>query len=236
MKIEVYVICYNEEVMLPYFLRHYSEFCDRIIVYDNYSTDRTEEICKQNPKVEVRKYDSGNQIRDDIYLQIKNNCWKDSEADWVIVVDMDEFVYHENIVGVLESTWATVIEPPMFNMISEKLPKGAGQIYDEVKFGLPGGAKRNMFRPGEIREINYEPGCHGATPEGNIIFEEGTKIKTLHFRYLSKQYLIDRNALSNKRLSEVNKKMGWGVHYKTPAEELSAEFDSLLKQAVQIIP
>jgi len=137
---------------------------------------------------------------------------------------------------VLNKSVATVLAPPLFNMISEKFPTTEGQITEEVKMGISGGTKRNMFRPNEITEINYEPGCHGAAPKGTVIIDERTEIKTLHYRNLSKQYLIDRNAMSQKRLSEVNKKNGWGVHYATPVEELESFFDSQLLIATQIIP
>jgi hypothetical protein len=238
MKIEAYAICYNEEALLPYYLRHYSQFCDQITIFDNYSTDRSEEICRANPKVRVIKYDTGNQIRDDIYLQIKNNCWKYSDADWVIVGDIDELVYHADIIKALKDVTlseATIITPQMFNMYSEKFPTTEGQIYEEVTLGVPCGSKTNVFRPREITDINYDPGCHVAKPEGNVIFYHVVGMKTFHMRYLSKQWVIDRNEQSRKRLSELNKQLGWGVHYHATAEEISEQFDQEYKQAIKVI-
>ena len=52
MKIHLYSVCYNEEIILPYYLNHYSKFVDKITVYDNFSTDSSVEILKQN-NVEV---------------------------------------------------------------------------------------------------------------------------------------------------------------------------------------
>jgi glycosyltransferase involved in cell wall biosynthesis len=238
MKIEAFAICYNEEALLPYYLRHYSQFCDQIIIFDNYSTDRSEEICLANPKVKLVKYDSGNQIRDDIYLQIKNNCWKNSNADWVIVGDIDELVYHADIVKALKDVTlseATIITPRMFNMYSEKFPVTEGQIYEEVTYGIPCGSKTNVFRPRMITNINYDPGCHEAHPEGNVIFYHVVGMKTFHMRYLSKQWVIDRNEQSYKRLSELNKQLGWGIHYHATAQKISEDFDRDIKQAIQVI-
>ena len=48
MKIACYTITYNEELMLPHFIKHYKQFCDKIVVYDNMSTDRTKEIALDN--------------------------------------------------------------------------------------------------------------------------------------------------------------------------------------------
>ena len=105
MKVWAYVICWNEEVMLPYYLRHYEIFCDKIIIYDNMSTDRSQEIIKAHPKCELRLYDSKGEVRDDLYLKIKNHAWKEARGqgiDYVIVGDTDEFLYHPNILKIFE--------------------------------------------------------------------------------------------------------------------------------------
>jgi hypothetical protein len=238
MKIEAFAICYNEEALLPYYLKHYSEFCDQITIFDNYSTDRSEEICKANPKVRLIKYDTGNQIRDDIYLQIKNNCWKTSDADWVIVGDIDELVYHADIIKALKNVIlsdATIITPQMYNMYSEKFPTTEGQIYEEVYLGIACGSKTNVFRPREITNVNYDPGCHVAHPEGNVVFYHVVGMKTFHMRFLGKQWVIDRNEQSRKRLSEINKQLGWGIHYHDTAEQISNDFDRDIKQAIKVI-
>jgi len=235
MKIEVFAICYNEERLLPYFLRHYSSFCDEITIYDNQSTDSGPALCKANPKVHLISYDTSNEIRDDIYLQIKNNCWKRTNADWVIICDIDELVYNPHIREYLEETEYTAILPSMFNMYSEKFPTTPGQIYDEVNKGVPCGPKLNLFKPSDIKEINYDPGCHIAHPEGNVTVDKNSDIITLHMRYLSKEYLIERNRMSYQRLSKVNKKMGWGVHYGFPIEELKQQFDKEFLLTTKVI-
>ena len=52
MKITLYTICYNEQEMLPYFLNHYSKMVDKIVVYDNQSTDNSRQILEsfKDPK------------------------------------------------------------------------------------------------------------------------------------------------------------------------------------------
>jgi glycosyltransferase involved in cell wall biosynthesis len=236
MKIEVFAICYNEEKLLPYFLRHYSSFCDLITIYDNESTDSSPAICKKNPKVSLISYGTNNEIRDDIYLDIKNACWKKSDADWVIICDMDEFVYHPKLKTILNlMDHITAITPEMYNMYSEKFPTTKGQIYEEVNLGFPGGGKLNLFRPGELKEINYSPGCHIAQPEGNVTVSQWTGIKTLHFRYLSKEYVIGRNSAYYARLSKQNKENGWGFHYGFDPTEVAAHFDEHLALSIKVV-
>jgi hypothetical protein len=237
MKIEVYAICYNEEVMLPYFLRHYSQICDKIVIYDNYSTDRSEEICRQNPKVEVIKYDSGNQIRDDIYLEIKNNCWKKSAADWVIVCDIDELVTVMKHTSIIPLEEHTVVMPDWYEMIGDKLPTTRGQIYEEINQGICHGqtSKCIMFRPGAIKEINYHPGAHGIDAVGDVRVLHTSEMGILHYKHLSLQYVIERHKLFGQRLSEINKINRWGVQYEFSDEQTRAGWQNLWDNRKRVI-
>ncbi|HEY3372002.1 MAG TPA: glycosyltransferase family 2 protein, partial [Prolixibacteraceae bacterium] len=87
--IHYYTLCWNEERILSMVLDYYSEFCESMVVMDNESDDNSPSIIHSYPKATVRTYSSNGQIRDDIYLEIKNNVWKESrgKADWVIICD-----------------------------------------------------------------------------------------------------------------------------------------------------
>jgi glycosyltransferase involved in cell wall biosynthesis len=232
-KIEVYTICHNEEKILPYFLRHYTRFAD-VIIYDNFSTDRSREIAASFG-ARIIDFDSNNQLRDDLQIEIKDNCWKGSKADWVIVGDTDEFVYHKDLLQTLKTTRATVISPKLYNMFSEVFPSTEGQIFEEITMGIEGGAKLNLFRPGEIKSINYSPGCHHADPKGNVIFVDIPSILTLHMKNLSRQYVIERNAYLGPRLSAINKRNGWGYHMKFGAKEINTAFDNAMGSLIKIL-
>lgn len=52
-KVHVYILCFNEEKMLPFTLDCYSSFCAKIFVLDNMSTDHSLEICSMYSKVQV---------------------------------------------------------------------------------------------------------------------------------------------------------------------------------------
>jgi len=234
MRIDTYAICYNEEKILPYFLRHYLQYGD-VYLFDNHSTDKSVEIA-QKAGAKVAFYESGGQLRDDIYVQIKNNCWKGSKADWVIVVDADEFVYCPDLFELLNLTSFTAFEPTWYEMFSEQFPTTQGQIYDEVKMGYEAWPKLNLFRPSEIKELNYEVGCHLVHPEGNVVLNyANASIWTLHMRHLGKQYIIDRNRAYAKRMSDLNKKNGWGWHLTQTPEQISEGFDKEIKLTRQVI-
>jgi hypothetical protein len=96
MIIHAHILAFNEEKILPFTLDYYSSFCKKIFVYDNMSTDNSDNIYKEYPKVIVKKWNSNNEINELNYIEIKNTAYKISrvdKADWVIVCDMDEFIY-----------------------------------------------------------------------------------------------------------------------------------------------
>ena len=92
MKIQVHILAFNEEDILPYTLRHYSQFATKIIVHDSFSTDRTREICKDYG-AEVRDWDTGGVLNDNLSRELKSTAWIGTDADWVITADADELIY-----------------------------------------------------------------------------------------------------------------------------------------------
>jgi len=234
--IDIFTITYNEEKIIPYFIKHYSQY-GNITIYDNYSTDDTEKIALENG-VKVIKYDSNNQIRDDLYLEIKNNCWKDSEADWVIVCDADEFIYHPDLINMLKATKSTIFVPAGYDMVSETFPTTDSQIYDEIQFGTPssGMCKMCLFNPKEIKEIDFTPGCHSAYPKGNVIKQKNDPdLKLLHMKALSREYVINKHKVYSKRLSAENNKHGWGYHYHWDDKTIHNYFNKTIKNSKKVI-
>src|ERR1017187_5857398 len=106
MKIETFTVCYNEAKMLPYFLRHYTQY-GSVTVFDNESTDASVNVAK-SWGANVFSFNSDKKYREDILTHLRNTCWKESKADWVIIVDVDEFIYHRNLPLTLSRSYDTV--------------------------------------------------------------------------------------------------------------------------------
>jgi hypothetical protein len=183
--------------------------------------------------VEIRVNDSGDQIRDDIYLQIKNNCWKEARglADWVIIVDFDEIFCRALIVNGaaqfdLDLTEPynggyTIVKPYGYNMISLGAPLGAdGHPFTYCQNGVYHWPmeKPCCFRPDKIKEINYHPGCHGIEPLGEVNVYNRPEYKLLHFKMWNIDFYMQRLQVLASRLSAVNRSQGWGEHYTWPVE------------------
>ncbi len=237
MKIEIHSLLHNEAPMIPYFMLHYSRYGE-VYFYESDSTDGSPELARILG-AHVIPLPTENVVNELVFLDMKNNCWKNSKADWVIIVDTDEFVYHPDLVSVLENTKYNMFYPKEFRMMSREFPTGSGQIYDHVKYGFPGPVgynKCNIFKPADVKEMNYNAGCHSCSPVGNIRLAPSTDIITLHFHDVGIEYRLKRNKYLASRISEVNKERGWVVHVTWPEEKIRADFELNFKKTVRVIP
>lgn len=243
MKIDCYTIAYNEEKMVGFFINHYSRFCRNINVMDNYSTDRTAEIVESynSDSIRVKKYDSGGKLNDSIYLEIKNNCWKDSDADYVIIVDCDELLYHPDIIGFLETTRQQAYRPHGFDMITDTFPYGEKYITESVKEGIysPNYSKVCIFSPSQMQDINYTLGCHRASPvnkRNELVHPyQDEALKLLHYKNISFQYRYAKHLEYRDRMSEFNENVGAGIHYTYDQDKQRQEFNDIFNSRKRVI-
>lgn len=219
MKIHAHIIAWNEEKILPYTLDHYSSICERIFVYDNMSTDSSDEIYKRYPKVTVIKWDSGNQINEINYINIKSFAYRETsrDCDWVIVCDCDEFLYHPNLVEKLKEYKEIGVNVPRISghdMVSETFPEYAGnKLTDLVKVGsdiYEPMCKNIIFDP--KLNVTYGIGGHSFSVEGSV-YSNSRELKLLHYKFLGKPYVEHLYKLRFERLSQFNKNNKFGEHY-----------------------
>lgn len=221
--IEVFAICYNEELLLPYFIDHYKKMGAKITIYDNKSTDQSKSIIAYSGCNYIA-YDSNNQIRDDLYLQIKNNCWKDSKAEWVIVCDIDELIEIN-----FDISRYNIINTKGFDMIG--LPPSRLGVHNQMY------SKHIMFRPNCFKEINYKPGCHSLNPIPNVAISGSIEIANLlHYKYIDEDYVYNRHLMYQERLSDINKQLGWGIEYQNvERKKIEDKFAELRSQSSMVL-
>jgi hypothetical protein len=223
--ITIYSLMFNEEVMLPYFLKHYQSMFPgcKIVLYDNESTDNSVAIAKA-AGCEVRTYYTRGKLDDLTYLEIKNNCWKDADTNWVAVVDVDEHlqITEKDLIRE-ENEGHNVLIFEGFNMVNLQ----NDLKIDTIETGVRATSydKLYCFNKKHISAINYSPGCHGASPAGKISFSKRTYVAK-HYKYVNLNYMINRHAMFAKRLSDSNKKRGYAVHYSYPPERIKQEFEN----------
>jgi hypothetical protein len=94
MKIALLTMWLNEEFLAPHFLRHYDWVDELHIVIDSASVDACEAIASADPRVRIGRVDFPDGFDNQRKANIFNDFTEACEADWVIVVDSDELVFH----------------------------------------------------------------------------------------------------------------------------------------------
>ena len=223
--ITVYTLAYNEEVFLQYMIDHYrSRFPNcHIVVNDNESTDNTRAIALKN-NCEVVWFDTNNEINEHKITNLKNNCWKTSKTDWVLVCDVDELLdINEQQLKEEESKGATIVRSEGWNMVNME----DNYDFDNIKHGtrVPQYDKSYLFNHKYIQEIHFCAGCHGASPQGTVKYSDNV-YKLYHYKCINPDYLVKRFAWTAKRLSEMNKRCGMGTYWLNTEENIRAGFNN----------
>lgn len=217
MRVDLFTMAYNEEKLLPHFVKHYKDRIANVNIhlYDNHSTDRTAELARELGCI-VSTIDTEGEVRDDLLQNFKNNAWKESTAKWVIVCDVDEWVDIDQFYLELDGVSYFVCEG--YDMIGGPDTKYGirNQLYDKVC----------IFNRRMVDEINYAPGAHACFPI-KIGEPANHRPHLYHMRYPSKQELVDRYKELDARLSQINKEKGWCYQYSEPIEKIEKHYDEL---------
>ena len=245
MKIDVFLLCYNESLMIRHTLNHYLKFCHELTIIDNQSSDNSLNIIREEyPSVIIETFNTSGFSREDIQTDIKNICWKNSQADYVIVCDMDEFLYDESLelkLSLLNKHKPAICSIIGFEMFSKQFPLNyKTPITQQVKHGLRNYRfdKSIMFNPKKVKEINYDYGAHTCNPEFYNKKENDflVEFKLLHYKYLGKTYLYKRHLNYSNRLSKLNILNTLGKEYRKGKRHIDKKFKNASKYIVQIIP
>lgn len=234
MKIAAVTMVYNEALILPYFLRHY-EYLDEIhVLYEIDSTDNTIQLLNNasNTVVEYIHIKSGNDAID--RTDLINQTLYRIKADWVYVVDPDEFIFPPNETphDFLSRQNYDVVRAAMFQVYRHRTDKdldpslpiigqrihGDPDVFSTVE--LPNRdfnahyIKPIVIRPS--RDIRFHPGQHSL--EGNVKISPDFYMGA-HWQMADQSIAIVRRMQLKARQSERHKALGLGRKNTNVTEE-----------------
>ena len=229
--------------MLDLFFKHYDHIVDRYIVFDDGSNDRTLDILRKHQKVDLRRAPdlskSENRILESNTFQ--NNFWKESRevADWVLVVDVDEHLFHDDLRHYLincEQQGVTIVPAIGFEMVGEKYPSVPCRLCDVITYGAPSllYSKPSIFSPKSIKDMNFSLGRHTASPEGRIVLPEKDEVLLLHYKHVDFDFVLRRHSEFARRQSAKDLEKGYGVQYTLNSVELRRAWDDFSSRAINV--
>jgi hypothetical protein len=239
-QIHLYCLCWNDARMLPYFFRNYDNVVDKYFVLDNGSTDESLALLRNHRGVDVSHFDVSGDSFVEEERRIGDTVWRNSDADWVIITDIDEHIYHPDLSGYLRrctDQGITAIQSIGYEMVSDDFPTGGQPLHELVTTGVrsAGHDRLCIFNPRELTATNFSPGRHEASPEGRVIWPEVREVLLLHYKQLGIAYVVVRSAELRRGLRPRDLKRRWGVHYTWSKAKITTEWRKI-KSAASPVP
>lgn len=221
MKIGGVTLCFNESNMVKYVMPYWERIAiDKLIVYDNMSTDNTVELLSKYPFVEVRTFDTGGKFDDATNSRLKNETileLKSEGYDWVYAGDFDEVIYSlnpnfreelqkiENLGGnVFIRDMVHPFSPDPFLFDSNKL------IHEQCSHFLTwhdythkwGGSKMLFHKTSDVDGVKYALGAHSCSirHKSNDLLIFGYPFIAFHLKFVDFNALKEKSPLNHDRI------------------------------------
>lgn len=216
MTIEIHIIAYNEQIMLPFTIAHYKRmFKDPIIiVHDNNSTDETVMIARKENCTVIPFTTDG--MNDTIQSQIKSQAAMNTTAGWVLCIDCDEecLINDQDLID-LTNRGVELVQFDgwdIFDSVASpwevKVPMGCNS---------PGYHKPILLRGGVFKLVEFGAGAHKMErlekKDGTLVKDSIREYKLLHYKHWANEYNINRSAELAVRQSQENKRKGYSSHF-----------------------
>lgn len=239
-KIYWVTLCKNEEEIIPFCIQYWHRIADKVIVYDNHSTDSSVELLSQYDWIEIRTFDSDGQndviqkqVKEQAYLEFKDKC------DILIISDMDEVFYFKN-----EAVWDAfisggynVLATPIFSLCEDSKPPYLENklLHEQCKKfykqkmnhmnGFEDISKLSVFNTKITNSVSMSVGQHyvQTSPTMRIMLSNDgfclhvDKGFGIDYKYKIRQKM-------NDNLSETNKRANMCIEYSDSFEKLAEEY------------
>lgn len=217
--IEINLITYNEEVMLPFTIAHYRRMFinPRFIIHDNGSTDNTIGIALREGCF-VREFKTEG-MNDTIQSQIKSKAVVESESNWVLVIDADEEILLTlEDLDDLDKRGINIVQFEGWNIFDNKL--SPWEVNPPMGIQDGGYSKPILVKGGVFDIVEYAPGAHTINKlipkEGEKVMWSKNEFKLLHYKHWSCEYNINRSKELGARQSADNLRNRHSFHFSFP--------------------
>lgn len=256
MKLDWYVLCYNEEFIIPWIVQYWEKIRKdgidlHVYCYDNYSSDKSVEMLSKYDWITINYFKTDGQ--DDIkQAMIKNSVWKNSKgkADFVCVSDFDEILWSNDLESELQymkDNDYNVLGTKWYAFCGEKIPE-----YSEDKYLhqlVERGYKQHInhmpeykdlgkfmiIDPNKIDDMGWSVGNHICKPSPEIRLYISDKIVAFHInKGLSEDYFVNRRKIMGANLSQTNRLYHMCFEYNYPEKKSREEYRSYQKKSINL--
>ena len=228
MRIETITCVYNEQFLLPFYLRHY-HWTDRMnILFDTDSDDLSFDIIEEyrhasgREKVELILFKFPEGLDSLLKVQHCNEVYKSLDCDLVILGDCDEFLFadREKIESLPDYPAFLATSGYVYRHVSETDLDPMKPVKEQRCHGLInfGGVKAMVAQTG--KGIEWEPGNHNCNIEPlscGLVFA--------HWSMADLCFCVERKTKGRRdRMSQANIRNGFSTHLQNvTAEEILNE-------------
>ncbi len=244
----IFPLCmvYNEEKILPFFLRHYEHLPEIHVLFETDSDDRSYEILTAHPKVKIEKIHIAGGIDDVEKVKIVNQAiYARRYADWLYILDSDELIFPAKgeddtyFLARQDASGYNVVMAFMYQVYRHETDADLDPSRPPIPQRMHGDPDVFSTKQEENRDCNahyikpivikpasgiqYAPGNHLILDSADVNLSSDDYVGA-HFQMCDPTIAIHRRMQRKARMSEVNKKYGFGFqHHHIDAEWILAE-------------
>jgi hypothetical protein len=217
-------MAYNEEYLLPFFLNHYKDIDNINLIIDADTTDRTRVIASTYSNVSISEFKFPDMMDDNIKCSVFNETYTRVQADYVILVDIDEFVFDYRQLDDLKGDLYFTKLYNVFRHESEGDLDPQKDIKSQRCHGYldPMYIKPNIVQGG-LKSITWCTGNHNCTKEG-VLYDSDNNLPSFTFQgahwSMADRFAIQRRVKDRKlRQSRANLLYGMTTQHHHITEE-----------------
>ncbi len=260
MKVKALTMVFDEELILPYFLSHYRHLDEIVVLYETDTQDGSLDLLHHAENVSVVPVHVTGGIDDLQKVALINEWIGRIGADWLYVLDSDEFIFPED--GSRDHDFLSKVEGDvllamMYQVYRHKYDKDLDPTKPPVPQRLHGDPDRfsrvqtptrdcnvHYCKPIVLRPkagIRFSPGNHIMHQDAGMDYQISNQtFSGVHWQMADPTLALYRRMRRKARISEVNKRNGygfqhWNVTEKGILDECQKHLDDPIIPELQIL-